>query len=58
MRACEEGRAREGEGGEGLGRRGCEAAIVGGTRGRAGRAGRLGCAWNERPQMKLRQQVM
>ena len=42
------------EGGEGFGRRGCEAAIVGGIRGRAGRAGRPGCAWNERPQMKLR----
>ena len=56
MHACEEGRAREVEGGEGFGRRGCEAAIVGGTRGRAGRAGRPGCAWNERPQMKLRQQ--
>ena len=56
MRACEEGRAREEEGGEGFGRRGCEAAIIGGTRGRAGRAGRPGCAWNELPQMKLRQQ--
>ena len=52
----EEGRAQEVEGGEGFGRRGCEAAIVGGTRGRAGRAGQPGCAWNERPQMKLRQQ--
>ena len=53
MRACEEGRAREVEGGEGFGRRGCEAAIVGGTRGRAGGAGWPGCAWNERPQLKL-----
>ena len=56
MCACKEGRAREVEGGEGFGRRGCEAAIIGGMRGRAGRAGRPGCAWNERPQMKLRQQ--
>ena len=53
MRACEEGQAREVEGGEGFGRRGCEAAIISGTRERAGRAGRPGCAWNERPQMKL-----
>ena len=53
MRACEEGQAREVEDGEGFSRRGCEAAIVGDTRGRAGRVGRPGCAWNERPQMKL-----
>ena len=32
-------------------------AIVGGTCGRAGGAGRPGCAWNEHPQMKLRQQL-
>ena len=56
MRACEEGRAREVEGGEGFSRRGCEAAIIGGTCGRAGRAGRPGCAWNECPQMKLQHQ--
>ena len=31
-------------------------AIVGDMCGRAGGAGRPGCAWNERPQMKLRQQ--
>ena len=56
MCACEEGQEREVEGGEGFGRRGCEAAIVGGTRGRAGRVGRPGCVWNECPQMKLRHQ--
>ena len=56
MRACEEGQVREVEGGEGFSRRGCEAAIIGGTRGSAGRARQPRCAWNERPQMKLRHQ--